>query len=105
MSLQQVLREFNKLLPLCLIEVRSASAISKSFPVSNYDKKFFELNENLRKLNETLNKDDTVLRQHNLIPAKQNETTKVLNTSENNLDYRIFSYFKSILKKSRQFFY
>ena len=67
------------------MEVTSASVVSKPYLDSNYNEKFFELNENLRKINEKLEIHDTILRLHNKIPTKQNDTTQVLKTSANNL--------------------
>ena len=87
------LKSFNKLLPPCPIEVTSVSVGSKPFSVSNYDNKSSEFNEDLRKINEQLKKYDTILRQHNEIPTKQNDTTQVLKTSENNLGITHFHTF------------
>ena len=81
---------FNKLLPLCSIEVTSVSVILKPSLDSNYDHRFSELNENLRRINEKLDKYDTILSQNNGISIKQNETTQVLNTNQNNLGNRSF---------------
>ena len=80
----------NKLLPLCPIEVMCASFVSKPFPASNHADEFSKLNENLRQLNEKLDKDDTILRQRNEVPPEQNETTQVLSANETNFGKRSF---------------